>query len=137
MVKFSELQPGSLIGMATMGGFGMGGMPGVVPMGAMGGPNNPNLMPIGGMGGGHMGGGSSMGGGGPGGPMGVNMGGPGGNMGGGMDRGGFGQQPPGAGMGPVGQLSGVGGGARKGDGVLNLRVLATREEVFYIHYTAS
>ena len=76
-----------------------------------------------------------MGGGGPGGPMGGNMGGPGGNMGGGMDRGGgggFGQQAPVAGMGPVGQLSGVGGGGRKGDGVLNLRVLATREEVFYI-----
>ena len=79
--------------------------------------------------------GGSMGG--PGGNMGG--GGPGGNMGGGMERGGgggFGQQPSGAGMGPVGQLSGVGGGGRKGDGgVLNLRILATREEVFYLaHY---
>ena len=113
----------SLLGMATMGGYGM---PGVVPMGGMGGPNNPNLMPIGGMGGGHMGGqqGGGMGGGGPGGPM-------GGNMGGGMDRGGGGgygnQQPPG--MGTGGQMSGMGGGGRKGDGILNLRVLATREEV--------
>ena len=74
-----------------------------------------------------------------------NMGGPGGpmagNMSGGMDRGGggggFGQQPPGAGMGPVGQLSGVGGGGRKGDGVLNLRVLATREEVLDLRLSST
>ena len=71
-----------------------------------------------------------------------NMGGgaPGGNMGGGMERGGggsFGQPSSGAGMGPIGQLSGVGGGGRKGDGVLNLRVLATREEVSYIHASLS
>ena len=120
---FQSPSPASLLGMATMGGYGM---PGVVPMGGMGGPNNPNLMPIGGMGGGHMGGqqGGGMGGGGPGGPM-------AGNMGGGMDRGGGGgygnQQPPG--MGTGGQMSGMGGGGRKGDGILNLRVLATREEV--------